>query len=157
MKKLPFIILLCFGFQAAALANEKKLNLEAWFDTINRNQIQYLHKRLKADGGIDMGGYDYTTVWDVRHQDYNFENLRVVRVLTDSMDSGWMGCCYSHAAGLILEIEPKGDLTDIAKKYDCYIRDDSFAINGLSFHNHAVEGKSYIELRCLGGKVITSS
>jgi len=50
MKKLLLIILLCFGFQAPALADEKKLNLEAWFDTINRNQIQYLHKRLKASG-----------------------------------------------------------------------------------------------------------
>ena len=148
MKKFLLIFLLLVGFPKSLNADTALLNLESLFDISNRNKIQHLHKNLKAANEIDMGGWDYTTVWDVRHRTYEFEDLRVMRVLTDSMDRGSMGCCYTDAAGLVLEIQPAVNLSKIAARYGCHLIDESIAINGLHFHNHSIQGRSYVEMRC---------
>lgn len=148
MKKFLLIFLLLVGFPNTLNADTNRLNLESFFDINNRDKIQHLHRELKAANEIDMGGWDYTTVWDVRHRNYEFEGFRVMRLLTDSMDLGWMGCCYTDAAGLVLEIQSTIDLSKIAAKYACEIHDDSIAINGLHFHNHSITGRSYVEMRC---------
>jgi hypothetical protein len=148
MKKYLFIFLLLVGFPKSLSADTALLNLESWFDISNRGKIQHLQKELKAANEINMGGWDYTTVWDVRHRNYEFEGFRVMRLLTDSMDGGWMGCCYTHAAGLVLELRSISDLSKISANYDCYLIDESAAIRGLHFHNHSILGKSYVEMRC---------
>jgi hypothetical protein len=148
MKKYLFIFLLLIGFPNTLNADTALLNLESWFDISNRGKIQYLHHSLRATNEIDVGGWDYTTVWDVRHRNYEFEGFRVMRLLTDSMDGGWMGCCYTHAAGIVIETQPTVDLLKIAAKYDCEVRTDSIAINGLHFHNHSIVNKNYVEFRC---------
>ena len=71
-----------------------------------------------------------------------------MRLLTDSMDRGSMGCCYTDAAGLVLEIQPTVNLSKIAARYGCNLTDESIAINGLHFHNHSIQGRSYVEMRC---------
>ena len=148
MKKFLLIFLPLVGFPNTLNADTNRLNLESFFDISNRDKIQHLHRELKAANEIDMGGWDYTTVWDVRHRNYEFEGFRVKRLLTDSMDRGWMGCCYTDAAGLVLEIQSTIDLSKIAAKYDCHLIDESVAINGLHFHNHSTPGRSYAEMRC---------
>ena len=148
MKKFLLIFLLLVGFPNTLNADTNRLNLESLFDISNRGKIQHLYRELKAANEIDMGGWDYTTVWDVRHRNYEFEGFRVMRLLTDSMDRGWMGCCYTDAAGLVLEIQSTIDLSKIAAKYDCHLIDESVAINGLHFHNHSTPGRSYAEMRC---------
>ena len=147
MKKF-LLILPLVGFPNTLNADTNRLNLESFFDISNRDKIQHLHRELKAANEIDMGGWDYTTVWDVRHRNYGFESLKVMRVLTDSVDRGWMGCCYTDAAGLVLEIQSNVDLSKIAAKYNCDINDESIALNGLHFHNHSITGRSYVEMRC---------
>ena len=81
-------------------------------------------------------------------KNYLFEGLRVMRLLTDSREIAWQGCCYTPAAGMVLEIGPETDLVTIEEKYDCYQSPDRIAINGLHFYGHATEGKSYSQLRC---------
>ncbi len=91
MKKYLFIFLLLVGFPKSLSADTALFNFESWFDISNRGKIQHLHKELKAANEIDMGGWDYTTVWDVRHRNYEFEGFKVMRLLTDSVDRGSMG------------------------------------------------------------------
>ena len=89
-------------------AHAADLELEFWFKAENRDEIQKLHAHLKTRKEVDFGGYDYTTVWNVWQKGYLFEDLEVVRVLTESKENGPMGCCYNHGAGLVLQIEPEG-------------------------------------------------
>ena len=148
MKKLFLLVVLMFAFSTTVQAGSNTLDLETWFELKNRGQIQNLHSQMTSMNEEDLGGWDYTTIWDVRHRNYEFEDLRVMRLLTDSLDRGWMGCCYTHAAGLVLEIQSNVDLSKIAAKYNCDINDESIAINGLHFHNHSITGRSYVEMRC---------
>ena len=134
-------------------ADTDSLNLEFWFNPSNRGKIQHLHKELKAANEIDMGGWDCTTIWDMRHRNYQFEGFRVMRVLTDSEDRGWMGCYYAYAAGLVLEIQSTIDLSKIAAKYDCDVNDESIAVNGLHFHNHSISDRRYAGISCLGSSL----
>ena len=148
MKKLFIIVVLMFAFSTTVQAGPNTLDLETWFELKNRGQIQNHHSQMTSMNEEDLGGWDYTTVWDVHHRNYEFVGLRVMRVLTDSVDRGSMGCCYTHAAGLVLEIQPAVDLSKIAARYDCNLIDESIAINGLHFHNHSIQGRSYVEMRC---------
>ncbi len=148
MKKLCLIVVLLFAFSTTVQAGSNTLDLETWFELKNRGQIQNLHSQMTSMNEEDLGGWDYTTIWDVRHSNYEFEGFRVMRVLTDSMDKSWIGCCYTDAAGLVLEIQSNVDLSKIAAKYNCDINDESIAINGLHFHNHSITGRSYVEMRC---------
>ena len=148
MKKLLLIIALVVAFPTTIQAGPNGRELESWFGLENRDRIQTLHNWLKAGNEVNIGGWDYTTVWDVREKTYAFEGLRVVRLITDSRETGGMGCCYSHAAGMIVEIDPTINLKAIEEKYDCHHSPDSIAINGLHFYGHANEGKGYAELQC---------
>ena len=148
MKKLLFFIIMMIAFPTAIQAGPNGRDLESWFGRENRNEIQNLHDQLNEMKETNLGGWDYTTVWDVRGRNYTFEGLRVLRLLTDRKGTGGMGCCYSHAAGMVLEIDSATNLEAIEKKYDCYQSPDSIAINGLRFYGHSHEGKDYTELRC---------
>ena len=148
MKKLLLIIALVVAFPTMIQAGPNGRELESWFGLESRDKIQTLHDHLKAVNKTNLGEWDYTTVWDVREKNYSFEGLRVVRLLTDSRETSGMGCCYSHAAGMILEIDLTTNLKAIEEKYDCYQPPDSIAINGLHFYGHENEGNYYAELRC---------
>ena len=141
-------ICLWSAFTMPFFANAADLELEFWFKAENRDEIQKLHAHLKTRKEVDFGAYDYTTVWNVWQKGYLFEDLEVVRVLTESKENGPMGCCYNHGAGLGLQIEPEVDLSAIQKKYGCFQIENSVAIQGLYFHNHVIPGKKYVELRC---------
>ena len=140
-------LLITLTWQTTTAALDR-VSLEAWFDSANRDHIHRLHERLAATGADGLGGWDFTTVWDVRQSDYTFEGLRVMRILTDSQNSGSVGCCYGHSAGLVLELTPAIDLSEIAKKYDCYRVSESIAIAGLHFHGHSDKSKGYAHIRC---------
>ena len=86
MKKFLLIIALIVAFPTMVQAGPNSRDLESWFGLENRNQIQNLHDHFKAMNETNLGGWDYTTVWDVRERNYSFEGLRVVRILTNNRE-----------------------------------------------------------------------
>ena len=88
------------AFPKATQAGPNGRDLEAWFGMENCNEIQNLHDHLKEMNETNLGGWDYTTVWDVRGRNYSFEGQRVVRLLTKSRKTGGVGSrrCPSHTS-----------------------------------------------------------